>query len=236
MKSVHRCWAIIPAAGIGSRIGSDVPKQYLKINGKAILEYAIEIFLRHHLIDGVVIVLAENDKAWKDLQINDTENLMTTIGGVERFHSVLNGLLVLEDKLNQDDWVLVHDAARPCLETSDLDNLINTISTHPTGGILAMSVRDTMKRSDADNHICETVDRDGLWHALTPQMFRYKKLRQAIESAIEKNIAITDEAQAIEHSGERPMLVEGSARNIKITRPEDLALASFYLSQMESTK
>ncbi len=234
MKSVHRCWAIIPAAGIGRRIGSETPKQYLQINGKPILQYSINLFLQHQLIDGVVIVLAENDTFWKGLQINESEKLITTIGGVERFHSVLNGLIALEGRLDTDDWVLVHDAARPCLEISDIDKLINSTVTHPTGGILAMPVRDTMKRAGEDNLIIETVDRNQLWHALTPQMFRFKKLRQAIEDAIENNIPITDEAQAIEQTGQRPILVEGSARNIKVTRPEDLALASFYLSEMES--
>ena len=235
MKSVHRCWAVIPAAGVGRRIGSEIPKQYLKINGKTILEFSIELFLNHNLIDGVVIVLAEKDNIWNSLQIDKKEKLFTTIGGVERFHSVLNGLIALDGQLEEDDWVLVHDAARPCLEISDIDKLINTISTHPTGGILAIPARDTMKRSQTDDLIDETVDRLGLWHALTPQMFRYKKLRQAIEYAIKENIAITDEAQAIEQTGERPMLIEGSARNIKVTRPEDLDLASFYLSQMEKT-
>lgn len=234
MKSVYRCWAIIPAAGIGRRIGSETPKQYLQINGKPILQYSIDLFLQHHLIDGVVIVLAENDTLWKGLQINESKNLITTIGGAERFHSVLNGLIALEGRLDTDDWVLVHDAARPCLDISDIDKLINSTVTHPTGGILAMPVRDTMKRAGEDNLIIETVDRNQLWHALTPQMFRFKKLRQAIEDAIENNIPITDEAQAIEQIGQRPILVEGSARNIKVTRPEDLALASFYLSEMES--
>ncbi len=233
MKSIHRCWAIIPAAGVGRRIESETPKQYLHINGKTILEYSIELFLNHNLIDGVVIVLSEDDRIWSSLQIDQKDKLITTIGGVERFHSVLNGLIALDSQLDEDDWVLVHDAARPCLEIGDIDKLINTISTHPTGGILAMPVKDTMKRSKTDNLILKTVEREGLWHALTPQMFRYKKLRQAIESAIKENIPITDEAQAIEQTGERPMLVEGSARNIKVTRPEDLALASFYLSQME---
>jgi len=233
MKSIHRCWAIIPAAGVGRRIESETPKQYLHINGKTILEYSIELFLNHNLIDGVVIVLSEDDRIWSSLQIDQKDKLITTIGGVERFHSVLNGLIALDSQLDEDDWVLVHDAARPCLEIGDIDKLINTISTHPTGGILAMPVKDTMKRSKTDNLILKTVEREGLWHALTPQMFRYKKLRQAIESAIKENIPITDEAQAIEQTGERPMLVEGSARNIKVTRLEDLALASFYLSQME---
>jgi 2-C-methyl-D-erythritol 4-phosphate cytidylyltransferase len=233
MKSIHRCWAIIPAAGVGRRIESETPKQYLHINGKTILEYSIELFLNHNLIDGVVIVLSEDDRIWSSLQIDQKDKLITTIGGVERFHSVLNGLIALDSQLDEDDWVLVHDAARPCLEIGDIDKLINTISNHPTGGILAMPVKDTMKRSKTDNLILKTVEREGLWHALTPQMFRYKKLRQAIESAIKENIPITDEAQAIEQTGERPMLVEGSARNIKVTRPEDLALASFYLSQME---
>ena len=235
MNSFHRCWAIIPAAGVGLRVGSDIPKQYMKINGKTILEYSIDPFLRHPQVDGVIVVLAENDFAWVDLGINESDQLITTIGGKERFHSVLNGLVALENKLGDDDWVLVHDAARPCLEMKDVDNLMNTLSEHPTGGILAMPVMDTMKRSDSNNVISSTVERNGLWHALTPQMFRYKKLLVSIEQAIEKNIQLTDEAQAMEQMGEDPMLVEGSVRNIKITRSEDIELATFYLSQMENS-
>jgi len=235
MNSYQRCWAIIPAAGIGMRVGADIPKQYMKINGKTILEYAIDPFLRHPQVDGVMVVLAENDPAWSDLGINGIDQLITTIGGKERFHSVLNGLIALENSVSDDDWILVHDAARPCLEMKDVDKLINTLCEHPTGGILAMPVRDTMKRSNLDNVISSTVEREGLWHALTPQMFRYKKLRVSIEQAIEKNIKLTDEAQAMEKIGEDPMLVEGSVRNIKVTMPDDIELATFYLSQMENS-
>jgi 2-C-methyl-D-erythritol 4-phosphate cytidylyltransferase len=233
MKSAQRCWAIIPAAGVGRRIGSKIPKQYLEINGKAILEYSIELFSRHHYIEGIVVILADNDQDWENHAFSSNKNIITTIGGKERFHSVLNGLLALEQRLKEDDWVLVHDAARPCLETGDIDKLINSVSNHPTGGILATPVQDTMKRSGVDRVITGTVERDGLWHALTPQMFRYGKIREAIETAVENNIHITDEAQAMERMGESPLLVEGSVKNIKVTRPEDMALASFYLSNME---
>jgi 2-C-methyl-D-erythritol 4-phosphate cytidylyltransferase len=146
---------------------------------------------------------------------------------------VLNGLKALESDAGKDDWVLVHDAARPCLTRADLDKMILTLEDHPVGGILALPVRDTMKRGDSHLNITETVDRKGLWHALTPQMFRYSLLMSAIEEALTKSILVTDEAQAVELTGRQPLLIEGSAENIKITRQADLELADLYLYQAE---
>lgn len=154
-------------------------------------------------------------------------------GGVERCHSVLNGLHALAARAAEHDWIMVHDAARPCVSHSDLDRLFAAIRDEPAGGLLGMPVRDTMKRAGADSHVMETVDRDRLWHALTPQVFRFQMLLEALEGAIQTGVSVTDEAAAMEHAGHRPLMVEGRADNIKVTRPEDLDLAAFYLRQQE---
>ena len=235
MTSKPRIWAVIPAAGTGLRMGADVPKQYLKIKDKCILEYVLECFCSHSKISGIVVALAQGDSYWPRLKIGTHEKIMQALGGIERCHSVLNGLKLLNDRAGPNDWVLVHDAARPCLRNDDLDNLIDTLNEHPVGGLLALPVRDTMKRIDADNEISETVNREGLWHALTPQMFRLGPLQQAIDNAIKNKNLVTDEAQAMELAGMKPKLVQGRADNIKITQHCDLALAEFYLSQQEMT-
>jgi 2-C-methyl-D-erythritol 4-phosphate cytidylyltransferase len=223
-------WAVIPAAGVGSRMQSEIPKQYLRVSGRCVLEHTLDCFCSHPRITGIVVVLAAGDNHWKGLPGFRHARVMTAPGGVERFHSVLNGLRHLHDRAGQSDWVLVHDAVRPCLHHADIDALIEAVRDHPVGGLLALPVRDTMKRADASGEVIETVSRGGLWHALTPQMFRLAMLEQAIERAIDESILITDEAQAMERCGHRPLLVEGRADNIKITRPGDLALAELFLS------
>lgn len=226
-----RCWVIIPAAGIGSRMQSDRPKQYLRLHGKTVLQHTLDCFMQHPKIEAVYIAIAEHDRDWPLLDLAHTDRLVVVQGGQERCHSVYNALLHLLPEADENDWVLVHDAARPCLREQDLDCLINTLINDPVGGILAVPVKDTMKRADSETCIEGTVDRDQLWHALTPQMFRLGYLFQAIKKALDQNILITDESSAIEMSGQHPRLVEGHADNIKLTRPEDLALAEFYLQQ-----
>ena len=191
-------WAVIPAAGIGSRMQTEMPKQYLKINDKCILEYTLECFCTHPMITGVVVVLAADDGYWGKLTVAGHAKVMTTPGGAERFNSVLNGLRYLQQQAADDDWVLVHDAVRPCLHHDDIDRLITELGEHPVGGLLALPVRDTMKRVDDAGEVTETVDRTGLWHALTPQMFRLGILERAITQAVEEHRMITDEAQAME--------------------------------------
>lgn len=224
-------WAVVPAAGIGTRMGIDIPKQYLKLQGKCVLEHTLQLLCRHEKIKGIVVALAENDPYWPTLACASDQKIHVATGGVERSHSVRNGLHLLRKFAKPDDWVLVHDAVRPCLCREDLDKLMQTLTGHTSGGILAIPVRDTMKRADNNDQIIETISRDGLWHALTPQMFRFSILEMALDNVISKNILVTDEAQAVELSGIQPVLVEGHPDNIKITHPSDLPLAEFYLSR-----
>ena len=234
MSTGLRYWAVIPAAGVGTRMQADVPKQYLSINHKTILEHTLERFCSHPKIEGVVVVISGNDDVWKSLGICSHPKITVVDGGVERCHSVLNGLRALSDNANNNDWVLVHDAVRPCLRTEDIDRLMNTLDGHGVGGLLGLPVRDTMKRADTTSTIQETVDREGLWHALTPQMFHLGSLVDSLENALANDLIVTDEAQAIELNGLQPVLVEGHPDNIKITCKNDLALAELFLSQQES--
>lgn len=215
-------------------MGTEVPKQYLPLYGKTILEHSAGRLRDHKSIAGVVVVLAENDHRWNSLPLATKPKIHTTTGGKQRYHSVLNGLHYLITVAQADDWVLVHDAARPCLRTDDIDKLIQAASECPDGAILAIPVRDTMKHADPANRIKATVNRNELWHALTPQMFRLSVLRSALENNIANNIAVTDEAQAVEMTGMRPLLVEGHHDNIKITHKVDLMLAEIFLAQQEN--
>ncbi len=235
MTTGIRYWAVIPAAGIGTRMQAEVPKQYISIHNKTILEYTLERFCSHPRIEGVVVVVSASDNIWTTLDISSHPKIMVVDGGVERCHSVLNGLRLLSERANSSDWVLVHDAARPCLRKEDIDRLIDTLAGHEVGGLLGLPVRDTMKRADTSCTILETVEREGLWHALTPQMFHLDVLISSLENALSQERVVTDEAQAIELSGLQPVLVEGHPDNIKITRNNDLALAELFLSQQERT-
>ena len=232
MLNKKNIWVVIPAAGVGKRMESDTPKQYLKLNNKTVIEHTLSVFDKHDSISEIVVSISEGDEYWAALNIGLSKPLHVATGGKERCDSVLNGLKYLENKAADDDWVLVHDAARPCLRHEDLTLLIDKLKEHEVGGILAIPVRDTMKRSTDKNIIKETVERENLWHALTPQMFRFSMLKIALESAIVNNAVITDEASAIELAGYLPILIEGHADNIKITRPEDLVLASFFLQKI----
>ena len=234
MSSTISNWAIVPAAGSGSRMAADVPKQYLQIQGKTILQHTVERLITHPQIDGVVVAVAADDQRWDEFKFQTNKPIIKTLGGEERCHSVKNALYEVSRHGNEQDWVLVHDAARPCLRHEDLNKLIAQLSDHMVGGLLAYPVKDTMKRSDDKQRIIETVDRNGLWHALTPQMFRLHLLRDALNKAIDDGFLVTDEASAVEHAGYKPKLVEGGSDNIKITNPEDLSLAEFYLSRLGS--
>ena len=229
MSSTISNWAVVPAAGSGSRMAADVPKQYLQIQGKTILQHTVERLSTHPRIDGVVVAVAADDQRWDELQFETDKPIIKTLGGEERCHSVKNALYEVSRHGNEQDWVLVHDAARPCLRHEDLDKLFEQLSDHMVGGLLACPVKDTMKRSDDKQRIVETVQRNNLWHALTPQMFRLHLLRDALNKAIDDGFLVTDEASAVEHAGYQTKLVEGRADNIKITTPEDLSLAEFYL-------
>lgn len=229
-----RCWAVIPAAGTGSRMEVPVPKQYLTIAGQTVLEHALSRFCQHPLIDAVVAVVARDDPRWPQLGISGHQKIRRADGGLERMHSVLSGLRELEQEAQPTDWVLVHDAARPCIRGDDISRLITKLTDHPVGGLLGWPVRDTMKRVDANDEVTATIDRSNLWHALTPQMFRLGKLKAAIEHVIEADILVTDEAQALERLGMQPKFIKGSPDNIKITLNSDLAMAEIYLHAQQN--
>ncbi len=225
--------AIVPAAGVGKRMQADCPKQYLLLNGKTILEHTINKLLSHPVIEQVVVAISDTDEYFCQLDIAHHPRVKCVAGGQERSDSVLSGLAYLAQQTDTNPWVLVHDAARPCITHQDISQLISQLELHAVGGILAAPVRDTMKRSSVLQHIDHTVDRENLWHALTPQMFRLQDLHQALQQALDNQQTITDEASAMELLGLSPQLVLGRSDNIKITQPEDLALAAFYLQQQE---
>jgi 2-C-methyl-D-erythritol 4-phosphate cytidylyltransferase len=213
---------------------ADRPKQYLEIDGRPLIEHAITRLIADPHIEGVVVAISADDEYWPALEFCLDKPLWVVEGGVERCHSVLNALQELATHANDDDWVLVHDAARPCVRAEDIAQLIAQLANDAVGGLLAVPVRDTMKRAGANRRVITTEEREGMWHALTPQMFRFGKLRHALEQAIEDEALVTDEASAMELAEHEPLLVEGHADNIKITRPEDLVLAAFYLHQQGS--
>jgi len=227
-----RYWAVVPAAGAGSRMGAGLPKQYLTLAGKTVLEHTLDALLACEMLSGIVVVIAEHDTRWTEIgQRYRDRPLLGVTGGTERGHSVLNGLQQLAMQAHPHDQVLVHDAARPCLRADDVRLLIETVGADENGGLLGMPVADTMKRVTGELRIAQTVERNGLWHALTPQLFRLDLLRAALADAIDMQVPVTDEASAMERAGYAPRMVQGRRDNIKITLPDDLALAGFYLQE-----
>ena len=224
-------WAIVPAAGVGRRMGGAIPKQYLQLCGRAVIDHTIERILLHPSIDGLYLALSEDDGWWAATEFAGHPDLVRVNGGVERCHSVLNALDALAARADPADWVLVHDAARPCVRRSDIDHLIHMLRAHEVGGLLGMPVHDTMKRTDSAARVLETVERTNLWHAFTPQMFRFGLLLDALRRALQAGFLVTDEASAIEWAGLRPIMVASRSDNLKITRPEDLPLAAYHLEQ-----
>ena len=230
MSDDLKFYAVVPAAGAGSRMGADIPKQYLTLAGQTVLEHSLDVLLACERIATVVLVLSADDERWPEIMHRYKDSRVETVtGGAERCHSVLNGLEHLAGTAGVDDWVLVHDAARPCVRQQDIEMLMTRLEDHAVGGLLGVPVADTMKQVDSDSMILKTVERDGLWRALTPQMFRLGPLRDALQQAIASGVMVTDDASAMEMAGYRARMVEGQADNIKITRPADLQLAEFYL-------
>lgn len=225
VNKTEKLWVVIPAAGVGKRMQSQHPKQYLEIENKSVLEHTIHSFSHQEEISGIVIAISSGDEYWASLNISSTIPLFVVDGGKERCHSVLNGLAFLQGKAKANDWVMVHDAARPCLHQSDIQKLIKELWRHGSGGLLGLPLADTIKLCGENKRIKRTVSRVGLWRALTPQMFRYKKLYDALSLAIEYPEKITDEASAMEMAGYEPIMVEGRWDNIKITHPQDLQQA-----------
>jgi 2-C-methyl-D-erythritol 4-phosphate cytidylyltransferase len=223
-----RYWLVMPAAGAGRRFGERVPKQYAPLHGRTVLEWALAPFISDARCAGVVVVIAPADTWWPKVA-ERISPVIVAPGSAERSESVRSGLQALSRKLQPADWVLVHDAARPCLTDAERDRLLTELADHPVGGLLAQPASDTLKRAGADQSVEQTVDRLGLWRAATPQMFRYGRLCQALDAAHAAKRYPTDEAQALEWLGDRPRLVECSAGNIKVTTPQDLALAAAVL-------
>lgn len=241
MTAVDTFLAVVPAAGIGSRMKSSVAKQYLKIGNKTVIEHTLDALLSHPQIKRIVVVLHPNDSIFESLPIAQHPQIDKVLGGSERVDSVLSGLRYCHSEYDNEDnaWVLVHDAARPCITHQELNDLLASMNTCD-GAILAIPVADTIKQASnirandvqVNNaaFINTTIDRSQLWQAQTPQFFPLMKLIKAIHLAQENNVKITDEASAMEHCNANVKLVEGRSTNIKITRPSDLALASFYLN------
>jgi len=219
-------WAVVPAAGRGSRFGGEVPKQYLDVGGEPLLAYTLRALLAHTSVEGAMVVLAADDAFWPGWQTLSGKPVRTCAGGESRADSVLAGLLALPETVQPDDFVLVHDAARPNVRLPDLDNLLERGCSHPVGAILAAPVRDTLKRAGSDGEIDRTESRETLWRALTPQLFRRLPLTRALQAAFEDGVSVTDESMAMELQGLRPLLVEGRDDNIKVTTPADLLMIS----------
>jgi 2-C-methyl-D-erythritol 4-phosphate cytidylyltransferase len=253
-----RYWLVMPAAGAGRRFGTPLPKQYARLEGRTVIEWSLAPFLADRRCAGAVVALAADDGHWAGvaprLQAPAPGNpsppqvpaVNVVVGGAQRSHSVRGALAALEQRAEADDWVLVHDAVRPCLDAADLERLLATLAAHPLGGLLAVPAADTLKRAapaarDADPTtaatpappaapaVAETVERARLWRALTPQMFRYGRLCAALDEAHAAGRSPTDEAQALEWQGGQPLLVEGAASNLKVTTAADLVLAAAVL-------
>lgn len=228
-RAMPGLWAVLPAAGQGRRFGVERPKQYLRIGGRLVIDWTLERLLSVPRIQALVLVLNERDCHWEDSEFAEDPRIHRVAGGQERIDSVEAGLVTVQEQAGSGAWALVHDVARPCVTLDDIQRLISEVAWSPDGGLLASPVRDTMKRAHCDGRIDQTIDRSGLWHALTPQLFPVDALVQALEMTRAAGIETTDEASAMEHCHHRPRLVAGAATNIKLTYPEDLPLVSAIL-------
>lgn len=217
-------WIIVPAAGVGRRFGGEIPKQYQLLLGKPVIEHTLGRLLQLEDVQ-VVVAVSSEDTLWQTLPVFQKARIQTTLGGEERADSVRLALESLQGKAQEDDWVLVHDVARPCVRVQNVQNLMMTLASHKVGGVLATPVSDTVKRVLDESNIDSTEDRSQLWAAQTPQMFRYGLLLESLQKAVQQQYQATDESSAIEYFGHTPCVVEGSRDNIKITRLEDMAIA-----------
>ena len=224
-----RLFAIVPAAGRGERFGGREPKQYVTLLGRPVLSWSLGALLAVRSVRAVIVALSEGDRRFARLAEARDPRVRTCRGGARRELSVANALQALRGEARDEDWVMVHDAARPCLQPSDVRRLVATLGDDPVGGLLALPVGDTLKAAGADGRCERTVPREGLWRALTPQVFRYGVLRRALKLNLERERAVTDEASAVEALGLRPRLVTGRADNIKLTLPGDRGLAAAIL-------
>jgi len=231
-STAPRNFALIPAAGVGARMAAGGPKQYLPLCGKPMLRHALDAFLASEKISHVFVAVSAADRAI-DAVIPSHGVTVLRCGGATRMESIRNALGAMAPSVRDADWVLVHDAARPGLDRALIEKLIAEVGVHPVGGLLALAVVDTVKRAGADVTACavaSTIERDGLWLAQTPQMFRYGLLRAALDAAVAGSAVITDDASAVEALGYAPLLVEGHPRNLKVTLPRDIGIAEMYLA------
>lgn len=226
-----RLHALIPAAGSGQRMASSLPKQYLSLAGSTVAEQTLSRLLPFQQLSQFVVVTAASDLWWPQLDLAHDQRIRSVVGGETRAQSVLSGLAALKESAGEQDWVLVHDMARPCVRLADIEKLIAECG--PEGAILATPITDTVKRATASEQILATVPRQQLWRALTPQLFPLNALFDALQSALAAGVEITDEASAMERVGVQPKLVLGHTDNIKITLSADLPLAAFYLQQQQ---
>ena len=229
MNSDTLCWAVIPAAGSGKRMGSGLPKQYLKINNMTMLEHSVSSLLSDPRILGINVVVDLQQSLHADLPNLKDPRVSFVQGGAERSDSVLAGLTALLGVADKKDWVLVHDAARPCVKPDEISRLIDTVSDSGVGGILAQRITDTVKKANDDGLVNHTIERENLWRALTPQMFSLGLLQDALWSAKTENVPVTDEAAAMERMGHVVQLVSGLSTNVKVTLPSDFEFAESFL-------
>lgn len=229
MTEVVRRWAVVPAAGRGERFGGRVPKQYAKLLGRPVVSWSVAALLAERSIARVIVVLEKGDRRWRAVPEAGDPRVSTCTGGARREHSVMNALAALAGVARERDWVIVHDAARPCLRRHDLRSLLDATRDDAVGGLLGVPVSDTLKRLGTGARCRQTVSRDGLWRALTPQAFRYGLLVRALALCIERGRIVTDEASAVEALGLRPLLVRGHADNVKVTEAADRGLAEAVL-------
>jgi 2-C-methyl-D-erythritol 4-phosphate cytidylyltransferase len=229
--SAPRLFALVPAAGAGRRMNAGLPKQYLTLRGRALAEQTLHRLLAVARIERVMVAVAADDPWWPSLAVAGQVRVASTTGGASRAESVRAGLAALAEEADDEDRVLVHDMARPCVRPSDIERLL--AAAGDDGAILAQASTDTLKQADADGRITATLERERIWRAQTPQLFSVGLLRRALDDALDAGFDVTDEASAVERLGRRPLLLEGSADNLKVTQPADLALAEFYLARQE---
>jgi len=236
----HKIWAIVPAGGTGSRMNTVIPKQYLALNGRSVIEYTLGRLCKCDSVSQLVVGIANNDVHWPQLTFENKKPAAVVEAGVERVDTVENCLRFIIQQGGAEDWALVHDAARPCVRAVEIEALIEAVSEHTQGGILAVPLTDTIKRSGKAGmvgRILETVPRDELWRAMTPQLFKAGDLLRAIKNARSRGVPVTDEASAMEAAGVQPLLVPCSPDNIKITLPQDIQFAQMILqAQQEEAK
>lgn len=224
-------WVVVPAAGRGQRAGQAQPKQYVELAGRPLLHWTLDALLSHARISGVMLVLAAGDTYWPATAYAPPSNkpVLTCVGGDERAASVRAGLVALADRVAATDWVLVHDAARPCLSLAELDAVLAAAQAHPVGALLALPAADTLKSSNECHESVTTLPRQHIWRAQTPQVFRHGELLAALDAAARDGVGVTDEASALERLGRHPALVPGRVSNLKVTVAEDLALADWWM-------